>query len=141
MDELINLVPSIACESDARLLYMYIINFKYINVMAKNVINEKGFKIIAMSPKECEQIDFGVCYLIKGKHCWELICDSCNKLLNEDDEVYYISVLNRVFCKDCLIDWYEKATYYPEDKHYEIRKYDAISGSIQINESINIKDL
>ena len=50
-------------------------------------------------------------------------------------------VLNRVFCKECLTEWYEKATYYPEDKHYETRKYDAISGSIQINDDVNIKDL
>ena len=113
--------------------------------MAKNVINEKGFKIIGLSPDECKEIGFGFQYVDKHKdadnYCWDLVCDNCNKLLNDEKEVYYIPVLNRVFCKECLINWYDNATYYPEDKHYEIRKYNAISGSIQINGDVNIKDL
>ena len=113
--------------------------------MAKNVINEKGFKIIALTSEECKDIGFGFQYVDKRKnangYCWDLVCDNCNKLLNEEKEVYYISVLNRVFCKECLKDWYESATYYPEDKYYEIPKYNAICSSIQINGDINIKDL
>ena len=113
--------------------------------MAKNVINEKGFKIIGLTTEECEELGFGFQYVDKHKdadnYCWDLVCDNCNKLLNEEKEVYYIPVLNRVFCKECLINWYKTATYYPEDKHYEIRKHNAISDSIQINDSIDIKNL
>lgn len=102
--------------------------------MAKNVINEKGFKIIGLNPYECFEINFGF--------ETELICDNCNKLLNDEEEVYYIPVLNRVFCKECLKDWYESATYYPEDAYYEALKYDTISNYIKINNGdINIKDL
>ena len=138
-------MPSVIRENDARLSCMYITNFKYKIIMAKNVINEKGFKIIALTTEECKDIGFGFQYIDKRKdannYCWDLVCDNCNGFLNYKKEVYYIPVLNRVFCKECLKDWYESATYYPEDKHYEIRKYDAISGSIQINGDINIKDL
>lgn len=113
--------------------------------MAKNVINEKGFKIIALTTEECKDVGFGFQYVDKRKnaisYCWDLVCDNCNGLLNHEKEVYYIPVLNRVFCKECLTEWYEEATYYPEDKYYETWKYDAISGSIQINGDINIKDL
>lgn len=112
--------------------------------MAKNVINEKGFKIIGLNPDECKAVGFGFEIYnnpTPDTKSWDLVCDNCNKLLNDEKEVYYIPVLNRVFCKECLIDWYDNATYYPEDKHYEIRKYNAISGSIQINGDVNIKDL
>lgn len=98
--------------------------------MAKIVLNEKGFKIVAMSPDECKTVGFGFQYVDKHKnsnsYCWDLVCDNCNNLLNIEEEVYYVSVLNRVFCKDCLINWYDNATYYPEDKHYEDNKYQAL---------------
>lgn len=110
--------------------------------MARNVINEKGFKIIGFSPNECEKIGFGFVYLKNGKHHWELICDNCNGLLNEEKEVYYIPVLNRVFDKDCLKDWYKTATYYPEDARYEAMKYDTISNYITVADNdVNFKDL
>ena len=114
--------------------------------MAKNVINEKGFKIIALTTEECKDVGFGFQYFDKRKdtnnYCWDLVCDNCNKLLNHEKEVYYIPVLNRVFCKDCLKDWYENATYYPEDKRYEALKYDTISNYIKVNNGdINIKGL
>lgn len=114
--------------------------------MAKNVINEKGFKIIGLTTEECKDVGFGFQYVDKCKdainYSYDLVCDSCNSLLNDDKEVYYIPVLNRVFCKDCLSSWYSVAVYYPEDKHYEDMKYDTISNYIKINNGdINIKDL
>lgn len=112
--------------------------------MAKNVINEKGFKILSLTTEECKDVGFGFQYFDKKtqNHCYDLVCDDCNNLLNEEKEVYYIPVLNRVFCKDCLKDWYESATYYPEDERYEALKYDTISNYIKINNGdINIKDL
>lgn len=139
-------LPSIVRENGARLSCMYIINFNYINVMAKNVTNDKGFKVIALTPNECKDVGFGVHYVHGGINIYELICDNCNKLLNDEDEVYYIPILNRVFCKEGLIDWYNTAIYYPEDKHYENNKYNAIlevmdNTGVRINEDINIKDI
>lgn len=114
--------------------------------MARNIINEKGFKIIGLTTGECKSIGFGFQYVDKRKdainYCWDLVCDNCNKLLNNEKEVYYIPVLNRVFDKSCLINWYETATYYPEDARYEALKYDTISNYIKVNDGdINIKDL
>ena len=105
--------------------------------MAKNVINEKGFKIVNLSPDECKSIGFGFQYVDKHKnsnnYCWDLICDNCNKLITEHNEVYYIPVLNRVFCQQCLINWYDNATYYPEDKRYEDRKYEILIDNLKGN--------
>lgn len=112
--------------------------------MARNVVNKKGFKIIGLTTEECKNVGFGFQYVDEktNKYCYDLVCDDCNKLLNHEKEVYYIPVLNRVFCKDCLKDWYETAKYYPEDKCYEALKYDTISNYIKVNNGdINIKDL
>lgn len=74
--------------------------------MAKNVINEKGFKIIALTTEECKDIGFGFRYVDKRKnansYCWDLVCDDCNKLLNEEKEVYYIPVLTEFFVRNVL---------------------------------------
>ena len=110
--------------------------------MAKNVINEKGFKIIALNSKECEEIGFGFQYFKNGNRCWELVCDNCNSYIADEDMVYYIPVLNKVFDKGCLKDWYATATYYPEDARYESLKYDTISNYIKVAEDdINFNDL
>lgn len=113
--------------------------------MAKNVINEKGFKIVALTPGECRTVGFGFQYVNYGKMCHELVCDNCNEELSKHDEVYYVSVLHRVFCKECLTDWYDNATYYSEDKDYEDKKYSNILHSIEHYNlslsNINFKDI
>lgn len=106
--------------------------------MARNVNNEKGFKILGLTPAECFEIGFGFVAGINP----ELICDNCNKLLNQEKEVYYICVLNRIFDKDCLVEWYNASTYYPEDSRYESLKYDTVSNYINlVSEAIDIKTL
>lgn len=122
MDELkFNLVPNIVRENSVRLYCMNIINFKYIIKMAKNVINEKGFKVIALTPNECFRVGFGYYSGVIN----ELVCDNCNEIINNHNEVYYIPVLNRVFCKECFVNWYENAERYTEDARWETRKYNA----------------
>lgn len=54
-----------------------------------------------------------------------IICDNCNAECNAGD-VYYIPVLNRVFCQDCFDEWHKTATYYPEDAPYERRYFNSI---------------
>ena len=101
--------------------------------MAKNVINEKGFKVIALKPEECKQIGFG----FQDETDFELICDYCNELINDELYVFYVCVLNRVLCKKCFQEWYESAVYYPEDSRYENSKYEYINSLISSSKNID----
>ena len=86
--------------------------------MAKIINHEKGFKIIELSPEEAlTNAGFGVGY--------ELVCDNCNEefFIDDEAELYYIAVLNMVFCKDCYEEWVNNATYYPEDAAYELKRF------------------
>lgn len=87
--------------------------------MAKVIKNEKGFHIIKMNRLEavCD-CNFGIDNV--------LICDDCNKECF-DEELYYIAVLNMIFCKKCFEDWYNKAINYPEDKKYERDNFKIVS--------------
>lgn len=80
--------------------------------MAKRIENSKGFLIIEMTPEEA----IAIC---KFGYFGELICDDCNKSIKNEENVYYIPVLNRVFCKQCYEDWLNSATRYDEDINYE----------------------
>jgi hypothetical protein len=95
--------------------------------MAKNVINEKNFRILALKPDECRQIGFG----FQDETDFELICDDCNELINNELYVFYVCVLNRVLCKSCFKEWYENAVSYPEDARYENIKYENVKALIE----------
>ena len=85
--------------------------------MARRIENSKEFLIIEMTPEEATNIcKFGA--------YGELICDDCNTFLNDNKYVYYISVLNSIFCKECYEDWLNSATRYDEDIDYENEKFD-----------------
>lgn len=73
--------------------------------MAEIINNEKGFKVIKVSMVECAH--WGG---------WG-ICDWCNKCVGSHG--YYVAVLNTVMCEKCYKEWYDHATYYPEDKRIE----------------------
>lgn len=78
--------------------------------MAKKYENSKDIAIIELTFDEADKIGFGP------------ICDNCNDILMLSREnVYYIPVLNRLFCKDCLEEWLNRNTTkrYEEDNHYE----------------------
>ena len=88
--------------------------------MAKQVIGKKGHLCIEMTMDEAlHKCEFGAPILELG------VCDNCNnELFNDDEElVYYIAVLNMLFCKDCYNDYIENAPYYEEDKEYEKNNY------------------
>lgn len=85
--------------------------------MAKIIENPKGFKVIEVSFKECTSWGgFG-------------ICDNCNNAFNK---AYYVAVLNRVFCEDCYLEWYLKATYYEEDREIEERNFQTYKRMLKI---------
>ena len=86
--------------------------------MATIINHEKGFKIIKLSPEEAiKHAGFGF-------GC-ELVCDNCNEafFIDIEEPLYYIAVLNMVFCKDCYEEWVNNATYYPEDAAYELKRF------------------
>ena len=106
--------------------------------MARNIKNEKDFKLLGLTPEECRAIGFGCSDF--DNH--ELICDNCNDLITNHKETYYVPVLNRLFCKECLKDWYKSATYYVEDSRYEALKYDTIINYLKVdNGTISISEL
>ena len=86
--------------------------------MANRVKNDKGFLIIEMTPDEAINIcNFGA-YDATDRQVY-LVCDSCNKLLNFEERVYYIPVLGSLVDKDCYNDWIAYAKRYDEDISYE----------------------
>lgn len=81
--------------------------------MARIVNNDKGFKVIALSIEEANDLGWG---------CSEgQICMNCNDII--DGEVYYIAVLNDVMDKDCYESWLKRAKHYSEDKTIEDRNF------------------
>ena len=78
--------------------------------MAKKIENKDGFHIIELTVDEAiNKCQFGF--------ATEIICDQCNKVIEDKDEViYFIAVLNMAFCKECYEDFITKATYYAEDE-------------------------
>ena len=120
-------VPTIVCEDGSGFLCIdIIIYFKYI-IMAKNVINEKGFKVIKLNPVECQMIGFG----FQDETSFELICDNCNALMREED-CYYVACLNRALCAECFNKWYDNAERYPEDIRWETNKYNMTVRKLEV---------
>lgn len=88
--------------------------------MAKQVIGKNGHLCIEMTMIEAiDECGFGI------PSDRESLCDNCNERLFEEQEdpVYYIAVLNMLFCKDCFDDYIENTPYYEEDKEYELNTY------------------
>lgn len=80
--------------------------------MAKKYKNSKGFLIIQMSLMEAfTTCEFGD------------ICDNCNDVINVNEECYYVAVLNRLFCKNCLLNFVNNTTRHKEDINYEKKHY------------------
>ena len=64
-----------------------------------------------------------------------LVCDNCNEDITYSEEpVYYIAVLNMLYCKECFDDYIENAPYYEEDKDFELEHYDYYSMVLGVKE-------
>lgn len=103
--------------------------------MAVRVKNEKGFLVIAMTTVEAiHDCDFGCDD--DEKEEYYLVCDNCNELLNVHPEkhpvVYYVAVLNRLFCAKCYKEWYATATRYDEDIPYEERHFNKYTKKLNL---------
>ena len=80
--------------------------------MAEIVNNKQGFRIIKMNKEDLKTVGFG------------RICDNCGNSLIKYNEIYYIAVLNRAFCKKCYERWISNARKYNEDIPYEERNFE-----------------
>jgi hypothetical protein len=77
--------------------------------MAEIVPNEKGFKILRLSTKECKGLGWGI---PQG-----IVCAHCNRII--DGDVYFPAVLNDTLCDKCYDDFITDAQYYREDAKFE----------------------
>ena len=88
--------------------------------MAKDYKNDKDFKIIELNYYEAINIlNFGINY--DNEHI--IVCDNCNSEIKSTDKLYYVAVLNRALCKDCLDDFIDNYNKHKEDESYENRHY------------------
>ena len=90
--------------------------------MAKSIVTQKGFRVIAMTPEEAiNKCKFGV-YESKYSRII-LIDDYTNEMLNDESYVYYVAVLNCLFSYKTFRTWLKTATKYAEDDVYEESAY------------------
>lgn len=98
--------------------------------MAKKVTNDKGFLVIEISAREAlDKCGFGYHSLDYS----ELICDICNKWLEDSNKLFYVAVLNEVICEDCYIDWVANATRYEEDIDFETEMYNKYAAILNLD--------
>ena len=71
--------------------------------MAKQLQNDKGFLIIKLSWRE----------YVAATDTWGW-ADCCQQNTSEDD-LYFISVLDQVYCPICYEAWYDTARRYKSD--------------------------
>jgi nitrous oxidase accessory protein NosD len=101
--------------------------------MARKVINKKGFLIIAMTPEEAiDKCKFG--FHNYATHETILVNDDSNDILNNENYVYYIAVLNRLFSKSSTRKWLnsESTIRFDEDTLYEEKYYNYYSKILRI---------
>lgn len=67
--------------------------------MAK-YINKNNYLIIKLLPAEATKLNFG----LKAEDRYNIIiCDDCNNICTSN-EIYYVPILNRILCEECLDD-------------------------------------
>ena len=97
--------------------------------MAAKFENNKGFLIIEMTPEEAiNKCVFG--YIDKHQHIDLLVCDNCGDKITYHNKVYYVSVLNRLLCKDCCERFVRNFKHYEEDKSYEVAHYNYYANKV-----------
>lgn len=81
--------------------------------MAKAITTEKGFKVIEMGIDDLMNCECGT----MG------VCDYCNVGLASPKgggtPIYYVAVLNQLYCKSCYEDWLNEAKYCESDAEFE----------------------
>lgn len=96
--------------------------------MAKKYDNNKGFLIIQL-----ELLDAALLCGISNR------CDNCNNEIDvfaEEDycDIYYVAVINRAICKECLDDFIKNYDRCEEDIPYEIKHYNYYAKKLGLEE-------
>lgn len=101
--------------------------------MANIYNNDKGFLIIQMTPLEATNIcNFG--FKI-SRSLVNIVCDTCNKNINYGN-VYYVAVLNRALCRNCVDEFITKYDKHQEDIKYEKQHYNYYAKLLNLKEEI-----
>ena len=62
-----------------------------------------------------------------------IMCEFCGRIPDNNEKCYYVAILNRILCKDCLEN---VLILFPvrhvEDIPYEIRKYNIVAAELCI---------
>lgn len=99
--------------------------------MAKKYDNYKGFLVIEMSYTEAANIcGFGI-DVGKSKI---IVCDTCNEVFPEEDNIYYVAAINRALCKECCDDFINNIDRYDEGIPYEKSHYNHYAKKLKLEE-------
>lgn len=77
---------------------------------------KKGNLFFTLKGVELKRMGMGACMNDGGPH--EVICAECNGLIQDDEDCYFVPVMNEVYCKDCR-EAIEGFSHYKEDEGYE----------------------
>lgn len=77
---------------------------------------KKGNLFFTLKGKELKKMGMGACMNDGGPH--EVICAGCNGSIQDDEDCYFVPVMNEVYCKDCK-DEVESFGHYKEDEPFE----------------------
>lgn len=89
--------------------------------MAQIYKNDKGFRIIQMTHLEATlDCEFGI---RTSRFTSNIICDTCNKLIDGFEDIYYVAVLNQCLCKECCDNFIKKFNKPKEDEAREEKYY------------------
>lgn len=100
--------------------------------MAKIYKNTKEFLIIQINVEEATKLNFGFPITGLTNIC---VCGTCN-IECKADNIYYVSCLNEIMCKECVDDYIENMNHFIDDDslNYEINHFNDIAYKIDIKE-------
>ena len=79
---------------------------------------KKGNLFFTLKGVELKRMGMGACMNDGGPH--EVICAECNGSIQDDEDCYFVPVMNEVYCKDCR-EAIEGFSHYKEDEGYEAK--------------------
>lgn len=62
------------------------------------------------------------------------ICDGCNETIT--DFMYYVPVMNRLFCKECIDETMEHMPFYMTDAYFEVSEYNRFIDTVSDNKNL-----
>lgn len=105
-------------------------NHLVIKILPEELVNIKSFGITTDNANEFKK-SFK-CTYGKDKVVYRaFICDSCNEIIT--DFMYYVPVMNRLYCKECIDEVMSRVPFYMTDADYEVVKYNYFIDMISDN--------